>query len=411
MKLLIQEYLQTKSFKQLKDDHGVTPSFSNDCTKFSLNYSQIDSVNSEKISQQCRGIILSNPNGIPFVPNIINNRASFDHITPGDTIVLSYGMNRFFNYGQEEANIVNWKDPKLAILEKLDGTCVFVYFDIHKNEWHVGTRSCPEADIFLDNGIFTFSSLFKKTVNDSMNMSFDEFTSHLDKGITYVFELCSPYNRIVVNYTACSIALLAARDLSTMKELDIKSLKDMKSLNIPCAKEYTYTTISELVDLIASLNPMDHEGVVVKDCNFNRLKLKNPSYVAYSKSRDILSHSPRNCLELIFHEKDDDVMPYLPQEIVDNLLRIKANVSKMIKIYDNKFIEIKKEAEFISPGDKKTFALLVQKTNYWVAPFFAMNTKAKDMKNFISLNKVEATWANGFLDKFLEVSELMAASQ
>ena len=238
-----------------------------------------------------------------------------------------------------EAAEINWSDPKLAVLEKLDGTLCIVYFDPFTNKWCVATRSVPEADLFMDNDIFTFRTLFEKAVEDTTELTFDALTGLLDKNYTYCFELTTPYNRIVVYYPNNGITLIAVRDLTTHKEVDF-SHDVVQYLNcvVPFVQAHTYTTIDELLTWVSSLNPIDHEGVVIRDANFNRIKVKNAAYVATSKIRESLATSPRNCLELILLGKDDDAASFLPQEIQANLVSLK---DKFVLCSRNKRVYLK----------------------------------------------------------------------
>lgn len=320
---------------------------------------------------------------------------------------------------------------------------IIVYHDIFTKQWCAATRAVPEADLLMDNGIFTFRTLFEKALKETCGKSFDEYANGLNKNITYCFELTTPYNRIVCDYKDSRVTLLAARNNTTFKEFIlsdlwskkwlskddclnsyfvsdkdkeyIKTVDDDKSclidvpydLNgVPFVRTYTYTSVNELINLVGSFNPMEHEGVVVIDSNFNRIKLKNPAYVAFNRARDVLGSSERNCVEIILQEKDDDVLPYLPEEIANNLKKIKINVNKLFHDYNNKYFEIKKKADEISLNDKKEFAILITKEISWTAPFFQIfSGKADNMHDFILKNKKEGTWSNSFLDKILEISK------
>lgn len=441
--LLVQEYLKDHSFGQLAAEHGVYASFSKSGHKFSLNYDQIEAKESNPLAQECRGLILSMTSGTSLLPQALTlpgQKTSYDHLFPGETIVLAYPMRRFFNHGQGAAAEINWSDPQLSVLEKLDGTLCIVYYDPITKLWCCATRSVPEADLPMDNGKFTFRTLFEKALKDTCGLDFDAFTNQLNKQITYCFELTTPYNRIVVNYPECRVTLLAARALySNYKEynltqldggikwvdydlLDEKTKDHLASLgknkeNTPSAfvpvpfnllgvsvvRAYTLTTIDDIHNYVSNQNPLEHEGVVIMDSNFNRIKVKNAAYVAFNKARDILGASDRNCLELILSEKEDDVMPALPKEIQDNLLKIKEGYRSWLKDQEAVYAEVYAEAQAISP-EKKTFAVLLSKKNIkFSGVFFAMfDGKATSVKDFIVKSRKDGTWANGFLDKILE---------
>ncbi len=410
MRLLVQEYLETKTFGDLAREHGVYASFSKSGHKFSLNYDQIEARESDPLSQETRGLILSAEDGKSFTSQAqqVNGRNNYDHVCPGKTTILAYPMKRFFNHGQGSAADINWSDPKLAVLEKLDGTLCIVYHDPFTDKWCVATRSVSEADLIMDNGLFTFRTLFEKALVETTGYEFDIFTRYLEKDYTYCFELTTPYNRIVVEYKNCGVTLLAVRGLVTLQELDFKHpVVDLLPTCLPLVQAHTYTSVQELVDWVSSLNPMEHEGVVVRDGQFNRIKVKNAAYVAYNKVRDALATSPRNMVELILTEKDDDVIPMLPEEIVKNLQSIKVGVQKTIKQHDEAYLAAKAQADSTMPGDKKTFAILVtQNKELWTAPFFQMfDGKASNMKDFIMKSRSkDGSWGNSFLDKMLELA-------
>lgn len=399
--LLVQEYLLTHSFADLAKEFGVYASFSKSGHKFSLNYGQIESRESDLLSQQCRGLILAHHTGRSFLSEAIevNGRLNYDHIVLGNSVIVAHPMNRFFNYGQGAAADINWSDPNIQILEKLDGTCIILYEDIFTNEWCVATRSVPEADIPIDGGAYTFRTLFEKALMDTCGKSFNEFIKILNKDITYCFELTSPINRIVVDYKEFKITLLSARSKTTGKEINIKDI----DIGIPHVHAYEFMNINDLINWVSTKNPLEHEGVVVRDSNFNRIKVKNASYVAFNRARDILGTSERNCLELVLQGKEDDVIPALPTEIVDRILKIKSGLIKVINKYDSLFKEIKILSDQKESGNKKIFAMQISESkDIWAAPMYNIfDGKATDMKDYIQKQKKEGTWANNILDKIL----------
>jgi len=405
--LLVQKFLQEHSFTDLIKNHGVYASLSKDKKKISLNYDQIETKDDDQLSWDCRGLILSKLDNKPF--SLLNDKLDLDCV-PGATRIIAFGMKRFFNFGQGSATI-NWSDPNLSVLDKLDGTLTQLYYDVNTIEWCVSTRSVPDADLLMDNGIFTFRTLFEKALFDTVGLSFTDYTAQLNPEITYCFELTTPYNRIVVYYPNCRITLIAARHIKyidnklvSFNELDISSLE---SYGVPKVKSHTFITAAQLIDWVGSFNPMEQEGVVLLDGQFNRIKVKNPGYVAYNKLNDRLGASERNCVELILLEKDDDVIGMLPEEIAKNLIKLKLGIQKMIRKYDDFYQLVKSKADLTMPGDKKTFALLInQNKDLWSAPLFQMyDQKVSDMLDFIKKNCQDGTWGNNFLDKVLECAK------
>jgi len=450
--LLVQKFLETHSLAELAQQHGVYASFSKSGHKFSLNYDQIEAKESDLLAQECRGLILaSENNGQSYLPlaKVVDGKLRYDDVVPGTTTILAYPMNRFFNYGQGAAANVDWTDPKLAILEKLDGTLIIVYYDLFIGEWCVATRSVPEADIVIDGGFYTFRTLFEKALLDTSKLSFEEFTSNLILGTTYCFELTTPYNRIVVDYKESRVTLIAARHVTqgmqtvvggeTWEYFGEMNLEKVVTPGVPHVQAHTFTSVNDLLYWVSNqnplehegvvvcdsnfrrlkmknasyvafnrardINPLEHEGVVVCDSNFRRLKMKNASYVAFNRARDILGTSERNCLELVLSGKEDDVIPALPPEIVDRILIIKQGVAAVIKDYDRAYKLFKYASDQINLGDKKTFAIIVNGyKDIWSSPMFSMfDGKCSNMREFIDKNRKEGTWGNNFLDKMLSL--------
>lgn len=428
MKLLVQEYLENHTFEQLEQEHGVYASFSQSGHKWSLNYDQLESKETDVLAQQCRGLILSAVDGKSFLPEAkeVDGRLKYTHICPGPTMVLAYPMDRFFNYGQACAALIDWNDPSLCVQEKLDGTLTILYYDKFAAQWCVATRSVPEANLPIDFGFYTFRTLFEKALGETAyktgyaadsSFSFNEFTSKLCKDNTYCFELTSPYNRIVVDYKTAGLTLLCIRNNSSFKELKIYSEitsdqfidEQYKAASycmavVPLVKSFKLNNINDIIDWVSSQNPTEYEGVVVRDSK-GRNKIKNAAYVAYNRARDVLGASDRNCLELILAEKDDDVLSILPEEIVKNIQDIKTRLLCFITKHDTLYWHVKHIPSVMQ--DKKSFALylsdIAKDRKLWTAPLFQMyDKKVVDMKDFILKNKKEGTWSNSFLDRILE---------
>ena len=398
--LLVQKYLEENTFGQLASEHGVYAKFDKLGYKCSLNYDQIEAVDSNPIAQECRGLILSTQDGHSLLPQAIieNDKPNYDAICPGPMRIISFPFRRFFNYGQGAAKEIKWNDPKLSIFGKLDGSLTPVYFDPFVGKWCVSTRAVCEADQLMDNGRFTFRTLFEKALFETNGMDFDTFTSQLNPQFTYCFELTSPYNRVVCEYKDTHITLLAARNNITLQEIDIDTI----TIGVPCVHKYNLNNIEDILEYVSSQHPSEHEGVVVCDGEFNRIKVKNPAYVLAHKLKDTISASPRNLVECVLLEKSDDVIPLLPQELVDEILLTKDKIKQLIHKYDIAYSSMVAE---LGETTQKEFAIAVQKSGLWQAPLFRVHAKKADnMHDFIMKARNDHNvWADSFLDKILEM--------
>lgn len=399
--LLVQKFLEIKSFGDLAKEHGVYASFSKSGKKWSLNYDQIESKDDDLLSQECRGLILSSEDGKSFLSQAIeiNGKLSFDHICPGKTKILNFPMKRFFNYGQGACANIDWNDVDLSVESKMDGSLINLYFDPFLNFWCVATRSVPEADLLMDNGTYSFRLLFEKVLKETYNFSFKELTDKLNINCTYCFELTTIYNRIVVNYITNKITLLSIRDINTLQELKIDDLI-VNSIGIPTVQKYSFTTIEELITLVSTFSPLEHEGVVVKDSNFNRVKIKNINYVMYNRARDVICND-RAFITLILNEKEDDFMEFLPPEFKARTIELSHKLGKFkIQLMEDFYDCLN------NSSSKKEFALLIQQKKIWGAPLFSMfDKKCIDFKDYINQNKskIDSSFSHSFLDKLLDL--------
>jgi hypothetical protein len=91
--------------------------------KVSLIYDQIEASPADPVACQCRGMVLRE----------------------GTWDLLAYPFDRFFNYGQPEAEGLNLETS--AFQEKLDGTLIIAYWDDRDSRWHTATRSLTEAHL------------------------------------------------------------------------------------------------------------------------------------------------------------------------------------------------------------------------------------------------------------------------
>ena len=103
-------------------------------------------------------------------------------------------------------------------------------------------------------------------------------------------------------------------------------------------------------------------------------------------------------MELILLQKEDDVIPFLPQEIVDSIIKIKDGFRKFISFQDDTYQTIKIVHDVAYPeGNKKEFALSLQRAvdfsktlnkDIWTTPMFQIYAgKASNMRDFIQKNK------------------------
>jgi len=356
--LHVQKYLLSgKTLEDLKIEHGVKSYIHNG--KIGLTYDQIEAKEQDPLSQQCRGLVL--------------REGSYD--------VVAVPMFRFFNLEQKEtAAEIDWNTA--AFENKLDGTLCIVYWDSDK--WCVGTRSRPEADGNIDESDITFAKLFDMAVKEmNLGNNIQDLMSIANKDCTYCFELTSPFNRIVCDYKKLSLTLLAVRNNLTLLEGPPEIWATTLKVNAP--EKFDFKNINHMIQVVRDWDPKEKEGVVIKDANFNRIKVKNPQYIAFNHLRDSLSTSYKGCVEIILLGKEDDVMGMLPEMISNRIKRLKPVIAEILRRTQIEYDAIK------NIDIMKDFALEAQ-TKLWPAALFALKrNKVKDLQTFALGNREDIT--------------------
>lgn len=441
MKPLVIDFLKTRTFQQLEDAHGVCARMSNDGSKVSLNYDQLSAKSGDPVAEQCRGMVVR-----PTEWDWAAFRDSdWKNACVGEVELLAWPMNRFYNFGDPAGADVDWAHPSLKVYEKVDGTCIILYWDPIHGEWHAATRSVPEADLpinagNLEIGDTTFSQLFLKALivtreesegaalgwkrctlcgvqhdeaahpdlpcptddRSAHNWVVDgpDKVVHLSKELTYVFELVSPHNQIVVAYPEPRVYLLAARHTQTGKEIPIETLR-LDHVRRPKTWEIRdVVTLSAFVD---SANPAELEGAVacvqVGD-HFRRLKVKNKTYVLAHRAKDTVTSSARNALECVILEKVDDVGPLVPADVHGRLLRMQTAFVAYCRCIDARVAAFKLAAN----GSRKAYAEQVKASGDWSAPYFNLwENRSKDARewftNACKNGKLSATSLDTILER------------
>jgi len=417
MLLLLKEYLVSHTIRELEDEHGVCMRPSKDFTKFSANYDQILVKNGNAIAEQCRGLIVRPSQDLTEKMLRDEEKRGKEPLSTarwrdrviGDIEVLAWPMNRFYNAGDPAGADINWSDNKLRVYEKLDGTMIVLYWDPLYMKWFAATRSVAEADLpikldHMEIGNMTFAELFfeslKQTrVANSGQMTWDakniENVIHLNKELTYVFELTTPYNRVVVKYDEPRVTLLAARHTLSGQELAIESLR-LEHVQRP--KTWELRSAAAVAAFVDNADPATLEGAVICDSEFRRLKVKNKAWVLSSKAKDLVTVSRRSALEAILQGKIDDVLPLVEKDVAAELERMREGTKEYFKQIDSNFREWKEK----SAGNRKDFALLVTNSGDWTPAYFNLWEGRSDSALSWAANMAEkGKLAAGSLDTIL----------
>lgn len=398
--LLVQEYLLTHSIAALYRDHGVKCRIASERNyKMSLNYDQLEAVDSDELSQECRGLVLRTVDGSPM---------SQDGVV-GETCVMARPFDRFFNCGMGAAANVNLDAADTVLENKYDGTCCIVYFDDIQSAWHVATRAVCEADLPLNGWDMTFRDLFEKT----LACDFALWSEKLDRSMTYVFELCAGANQVVVQHKTDYIVLLGVRETLTGREYwpATSSILGVKSI-----ETYRLGSVAEITEFVQGRDPREFEGIVacqeVSPGVFNRVKIKSAQYMAYSRLKDAVA-SPRNVMTLILGEKLDDAFVVMSDDMKVSATKMQDGVRAMLKDYRVKYDEVSAlvaeatSEPWGSAAHRKAFARSAHQSGIWFDPAMMQYAgKCSGISGYIEAKRgVSGGWTASFLDSILSLAK------
>jgi hypothetical protein len=218
----------------------------------SLKYNQIESPMREPIAQECRGMVV----------DVVRRK------------VMAHPYNKFWNHGDVLAAAIDW--PTARVLEKLDGSLMILYWDDRTEEWAVASSGTPRAGGAFGDDEQTFRDVFWGTFQ-ALGM---REPAPLWRGTCFMFELCSMGNRIVVKYEDPRLVLHGGRFIDDGAELSHSALTAVSLVHDwELVKSYPIASIEDCLAAADALDPINCEGFIVVDAQFNRIKIKSPRYV------------------------------------------------------------------------------------------------------------------------------------
>jgi len=330
--LAIQNYLRTHGLeKTIKDFSLKTREYEH---KILLKYDQLVSPTLMALPemQDCRGIILEK----------------------GTWNVMSLAFRKFFNSEEGNAAKIDWNTAH--VLEKLDGTMIQVYWDWHLNKWFAGTTGTAEGEGEVNNkNGTTFNDLFWDTVNNKYTFN----DCLLNKDLIYVFELTTPYNIVVKPHGESSATLLAVRNRETLLEIGGKHLEMIAvSLSIPLVKSFDInaSNVGHLLKTFENM-PWSEEGYVVRDGNDNRVKVKNPAYVAVHHLKG--KTAEHNILTIVKTNEIEEFAATFPER-TEELYSLKEGYDGLIAKLNGVWDELQlRRPKNITKEEQKKFAAAV----------------------------------------------------
>lgn len=284
--MLTRNYIQEHGLKRLETNLYISAKrHQSHANLVGFKYSQTKSPFNNEVVKECRGLILDEAN---------------------DWNIVAYPFRKFFNAGEQFADQLDWSKP--LVQEKLDGSLCIVYY--YAGQWNVGTTGSPDGSGGLPAGV-TFATLFWQ-IWDKLELP---RPSEDLQDRTLMFEMLTPQHPIIVKPETDRIVLLGLRNNKSLEEEDPIPLA--ARIGWPAAPTFPLSNLEAVRQAANALNPVDHEGFVIRDQSWRRLKVKSPQYVSlhYFSTQSGAAHkqkNSRNVLQIIRANEGSEFLAYFP---------------------------------------------------------------------------------------------------
>lgn len=291
--------------------------------------------------------------------------------------IVSRPLHKFFNLNENPSVLYEAiKDkPIHAIYEKLDGSFIHTVNVFGRVDFK--TKSSFNSDA---------CEIAKKFILDNQNY-FDFCDIIVAMGMTAVFELTSPSNRIVLNYPKTQLTLLHVRDNITGRYVLLDERDSVWGLisayKIPTVKKF-HKTLDQVIEECKS--GQNIEGYVIQFEDGDMIKIKTKWYCDRHKIISLLRE--RDIAELALEEKLDDVKSIL-RELnipVDEVEKIEARVKDYLNCYK---IEVEKVLSSDKKLSRKEFAQKYLKHDLFSLLMEAYSGKEPDYSYYYKKNKLK----------------------
>lgn len=318
-KSLILEFCRNnENWKEILTSEPYHLKIKSDGDYYIFNYNQILSDFSLDICKEARGLII----------DCDLNR------------VVCRSFNKFFNYGEKYAAEIDW--PTARIQEKLDGSLIRLYYDCLNEDpcWTISTSGTIDAfDAELPDG-GSFGCLFTRTFANMFrsHSEMDRMFANLNQYCTYVFELTTLDNRVVIRYPEPLVHHLSTFNNITGEELwdeDVFWEDDEGNVKTFLRPKRYYFMSKSLLDTLNMVKKFDstHEGVVVADSKGNRIKIKTEEYVTMHRTVGGRAFTLEQAVDIIKLGKEDDLWMY--PECVEKIWQVKDAIKYEINFLLN----------------------------------------------------------------------------
>lgn len=256
---------------------------------------------------------------------------------------IGHKFNKFGNWGESYCPKIDWITA--SVQEKVDGSLIGMFYD---NGWRICTNGTIDAfkaelnDVKYQN--------FGQLVLDAIRQVFPnehDFFDMLDANCTYMFELVSPYNRVVIPYKEIKLYFLGIRDMNDGLEWNPEDSDVSYFFDIP--KRYPLHSLEDVQNAANQLG-WDEEGFVVCDDKFNRVKIKSPEYVKahFARSNGVIT--TERLVQIILDGEQEEFLIYA-SDYANELHKVEESMRCIARMALCSMEDVFQQREFESRGE------------------------------------------------------------
>lgn len=274
--------------------------------------------------------------------------------------IVAFSFNRFFNYGEKEADTINFCSGAVTAVEKLDGTKITVYN--YKGKWRMHTSSMLAPTPGQDPLFFDYvPKLLDFSVFEKVNPN-----------LCFTFEYVGPYNQIVTYYPEETLYLINVVEKGTQDDVREATPDELTLVyntlfftekNVRLPKMFYVESMEEVFDLVKQLSPTE-EGFVVVDQDGNRVKVKNPTWFTLAHTVNAGNiRGERNYARIALNDEFDEIVTYFPhiKEKAEPYRQFILKIEKEALWYWEKYKNIEDVKKFVNnTKDAVLFHWLIQ---------------------------------------------------
>ncbi len=269
--------------------------------------------------------------------------------------ILARPFPKFFNYGQPGCPEVDLDSPA-TITDKMDGSLGILYRNPDTGKYAIATRGS-----FASDQAIHATEVFNRKYADYI----------VPKGITMLFEIVYPENRIVCDYGDMNdLVFLGSVEISTGDSWGPEQDWNWPG---PVTEILPYRTMREA--LAADPRP-GKEGVVVNDWIYGtRVKIKQEDYIALH--RIVTGLNARSVWQAMVDDTVDELIEQIPDEFHDFIRGVEADINEQVDeavLISNQTYDGILDVIGDNPS-KKEFAMVAKKYSYSWALFNLFDNK------------------------------------